>query len=418
MRTSIFLNRSNTARGFQGFNKTATIILTLFVLLILLSINCKRRSTKSDLTLWGTKEFDLNISNYSHGEVRLSSVCDSIEYVFLETTDSNYIGDIDYVKISTKYIVLADNLTNKIHAFKRNGDYLGEISRRGKGPGEFLKVDDLIIDEINNCVYLSAGRQLIQKFSLTNKYLGTISLEVGPRFISLYQNGIVGIVKCPNTRRFSGFTFNFMNEQGKITDQKLKHDITGFSGKEPLSYSTLYTLNDTLHFWEAYFDTIYCMPKNGKVIPKWCFTRGNTKTKFNQDQLKSIPAIDNTIRNGFLLQSFIESPNNVFVSAMNFAKLVHIVYDKDRNEYFLLTDDKGANNYFLKNDLDGIINYWPKFSCASNTTLMVVEPSIFIKSFQQVEKEGKNLKIIQKYFKQVNNLKEFDNPILCIVKHK
>jgi hypothetical protein len=346
----------------------------------------------------------------------LSEICDKINYIFLETKELNFIGRILFLKKSPNYLILVDGTTRKVQAFDENGKYLFEIAKQGKGPGEYQRVDDLVIDEPNHCVYLSAGNAQILKYSLDNKYLGTITLDVGPRYISTFAEGFIAIVKCPNTLRFSGYTFNFLGYDGKLKRQELRHDISNFTGKEPLSYSSTFHIGDTLYLWESYFDTIYGVTKKGHVVPKWTFNYG--KEQITQKQLQSVKTVNEVIQTGFINQTFTETTKTVFVSAVNAGYEVHMILNKEKHEYLKLTNSNGLNNFLIINDIDGIVDFWPSYSTGSDETMMVIEPKYFKMAFEQAKLKHLNNKLIADYGERVDRLGEFDNPILFFVKHK
>ncbi len=360
--------------------------------------------------------FDLNLKHYSTDEIRLSDICDSLDYVFLQSTDSNFIGAINLIRVSANFIIVVDKMTLKVQVFDRQGKYLFELAKRGKGPGEYLMVNDLIIDESHNCVYLNAGNQKTLKYSLDNKFLEDINLDVGPRYISKYNDGLVAIVLCPNTKRFSGYTISFLGYDGNIKKQALQHDISNFTGTEPASYSSVYQLGDTVYLWESYFDTIFGITNNGQVIPKWTFKYG--QGQITQNQLKSQESVREVSQTGFINQSFLETHNYVFVSGLNEGSKVHLILDKDKRKYINLDYADGLSGIFILNDIDGVINYWPRFSVGSDLSLMVADPVDFKNAFERAYLNPLFKSRLEKYRISESALSEFDNPILVFVKHK
>jgi len=370
-------------------------------------INCKKNEDP-------VNEVDLDIRKFSERDFFLSETCDSLEYVFLETCDSNFIGKISTIKISSNFIILVDGITNKVHAFKRNGKYLFEIARKGKGPGEYLQVDDLVIDEQQQCVYLSAGMKKVLKYSLDNKFLETINLDVGPRFLSIYTEGLVSIVKCPLTLNYNHCTFNFLGVDGKIKAQKIQHEISSFTGNEPLTYSSLYTVNDTLCFWEGYFNEIYGLTKRGEVIHRW--TLSYPPDKISQKSMRSLESFSKAVKTGFTIVSFFESSRHFFVGALENGKRVHLVIDKLRKHNIRIQSTTSGN--LILNNIDGIANFWPTYFPGSNMSMMVIEPNNFKANFNRARLLPLEAQKLSIYYNKVRDLHEFDNPILCIANYK
>lgn len=368
-------------------------------------------SDKEDLK---EKVFNLKLNHYNERSFRLSETCETVEYVILETTKTNFIGSIMVIKVSDNFIILTDDATRKVHAFTRQGLYLFEIAKRGKGPGEYNQVDDIIIDEENQCVYLKSGRNILE-YSLDNKYQKTIKLEVFPRYISKYQNGFVSIVEFPSTMAYSGYTFNFQNEDGKLLDQKVYHDLDSFNGQELRAFATLYTVNDTLCYWEAYYDTVYSLTYKGHIAPRWTFNY--SKNHITKAEMSSMQELDKASRTRFYISKFIETPKHVFVKAGNSGFPTNLIFDKEKNEYIISSIKGKYGEGIIENDIDGIIEYWPMLSVGSNTTAMVIDPLDFKQAIEKVEINSGNKQIIEQYGKKVTGISQFDNQVLVIVTH-
>ena len=401
----------------EPFHIRKYLIIILIYILSIGSFSCKNREkykkdtpNKSNISV-----FDLNLNRYIEREFKLSETCDSTEYVVLETSESNYIGRIKVIKISSNYIILTDDITRKVHVFNRAGEYLFEMGKQGKGPGEYIQVDDLLIDEDNHCVLLKSGKGVL-KYSLDNQYLEYVKFEVFPRFITANENGFVSIILGPSTIAYKGYTFNFLDENGKLVGQKVRHDLTDFTGEEPIAFKSLYNTSDTLCLWEAYFDTIYGLTNEGQIIPRWTFNYG--QHQITKQDLRNLLSPDRSREPYFCMRSFYETPKHIFVQAHNLGRPANLLLDKENNEYIIPVSENEYGAGQIINDLDKIINYWPSFYPASNTTLMEIEPVFFKKAFGQSEQNPIKRRISHKYSQQIQSLNQFSNPVLCIINHK
>ena len=78
-------------------------------------------------------------------ELCLSDEANKIDIVPLETTEHSLLSTIVDVFITDKEIFIWD-LKNGIFRFSRDGTFLNKIGKRGQGPGEYLYVNQMIID--------------------------------------------------------------------------------------------------------------------------------------------------------------------------------------------------------------------------------------------------------------------------------
>jgi hypothetical protein len=111
--------------------------------LIVLSNSCIRNNKPIE-----GQEITVNIKR---GEsIQLSEFCASISYIILEQDRENFIGTINKLVKHADTLYIFDEKKNVIHKYNIRGTFSSNFSNYGKGPGEFIKISDFIIDTINN----------------------------------------------------------------------------------------------------------------------------------------------------------------------------------------------------------------------------------------------------------------------------
>lgn len=141
------------------------------------------------------------------------------KFIPLESHEDVIIGKIRKVLIQDQRIYVFDKVISKaLFVFDIEGNFLFRVSKRGKGPGEYLYLSDFDLDEQGN-IYLMNGNGLgfeIMKFDHSGK------------FISKRQNSLFWATAFahPNKENLACFTRN-----------SKKHE---FRGAE-LAYQVLYT---------------------------------------------------------------------------------------------------------------------------------------------------------------------------------
>ena len=69
-------------------------------------------------------------------QMKLSDICDSLIYIPLETKKESLLGGVSKVKVDGDDVFI--NYYWGLYHFKINGDFVGQIGRKGRGPGEYI----------------------------------------------------------------------------------------------------------------------------------------------------------------------------------------------------------------------------------------------------------------------------------------
>ena len=108
----------------------------LFAFLFLTIFSCNR--DKADKTL--------KIRLESRQPINITDVVSSMEIIKLETSDECLLADIKEIKISNSLIYISDVIFKGIYVFDLKGNLIKKLEKEGKGEGEYLSVDDFLID--------------------------------------------------------------------------------------------------------------------------------------------------------------------------------------------------------------------------------------------------------------------------------
>lgn len=98
--------------------------------------------------------------NKETSSLLLSDAVSSIDIVKLELTDKSLIGNIRNLIVTENDIFICDYEYSALR-FSRNGQFLNAISKIGQGPGEYLYLVDIKVDERDSSVYLHTTRDLM-----------------------------------------------------------------------------------------------------------------------------------------------------------------------------------------------------------------------------------------------------------------
>ncbi len=87
-------------------------------------------------------------------KISLSKIAGSIRYIPLETKKETYITKVTKALFTDKEIIVFDEKSNQILRFDQEGRFLGPIGRGGKGPGEYIRVNNIEVNRSNGIIYV------------------------------------------------------------------------------------------------------------------------------------------------------------------------------------------------------------------------------------------------------------------------
>ena len=126
--------------------------------LLLLLISCEQKI--EDLNQTG----NINVLTFEdvQDNIDYGSIFKQTKFVFLETTQDCLIGQIRKVQIINDTIVLFDPVQNGIFRFNQEtGGFIDKYRRIGKGPNEYIDLDDFDVDISSGNIYLLCDKKRV-----------------------------------------------------------------------------------------------------------------------------------------------------------------------------------------------------------------------------------------------------------------
>jgi len=181
--------------------------------------------------------------------------------------------------------------------------------------------------------------------------------------------------------------------------------------------SRTYMYQDTLCFYEPYYDTIYGFSKDLNITPRWTFN--HAKGYINSKDLKNRQLLEMTIEKSYWLDSFLETNDYFFMDGINKRKRLCLIYSKSSGKYYNMIHGESINMpHGIINDIDGGPPFWPINKVNDNTLFMIVEYN----QLKQWMTNQYNSTIVLKdsaayniMTELVNTGSDFDNPYIVLV---
>ncbi len=351
----------------------------------------------------GIQHIDFTRDLNNETELMLSDLATDIEYIQLESSKDSYVQYTMDWSLSENYLLIYDYMQQKIFLFTSDGKFLRQISREGKGPGEFNHPDQVKISKDEKTLYVLNWKRLL-KFSIEGEHLGTITFEAGPRGIMEYGDDFLLTFKFPGTNNFEGYSFGLFNKQGEFLKKYLPAHTGLVNTNKDLQMRGPYVFQDTISYFTMMYDTVFGLTSEFEPYPRMIFKTLNKPTPFSQRDPRDIP------NSGFWIAAFRESATHVYITG-NIERQMHpLVYNRKTKE-LVYVEKK------IPNDLDGGMNFWPG-RITGNKVYSLVNANTFTYYrengyFYEGEVKNPDKKIALN--KMVDSIDENDNPILVIV---
>jgi hypothetical protein len=91
----------------------------------------------------------------------LSEIIDTVIYIPLETNKECLIGRIDKIIQHNNVFYICDRITNTLFLFDKNGKFKSKYNKIGRGPYEYLSLEDIDVDLDGFCYLLDNGKIIV-----------------------------------------------------------------------------------------------------------------------------------------------------------------------------------------------------------------------------------------------------------------
>ncbi len=109
----------------------------------------------------------------SDAKVNVSEVFSSVDFIKLETAKEGLLSWPAEIQIVDDYLIIFDG-TRKIYVYTKDGKFVRQIGRFGRGPGEYVQLADVIVDKQNHLIeiYEDFTRRILV-YDFNGKFLRT-----------------------------------------------------------------------------------------------------------------------------------------------------------------------------------------------------------------------------------------------------
>ena len=360
----------------------------------------------------------LNLINIPLREEKLSEFIEELSYIKLE--NSIPIKSIRKIQISDKLIVVSEG--RRLFLFDIHGNYIREIGKRGRGPGEFSYIIDFTLDiEANNLFILNSNGQIL-KYSITEGYIETFEITQKIDFdkISCFSDKI--ILSSGNPNGTDIYNWIVLNDKGVFLSGKKNYLNFSYPQNSVNIYSHLICRHANEYLYISQFcDTVFSINEDG-YYPKYTIPGNKIEVSDYLDQAKLARQRKNLDRHILMPINLMETNDHIFYQYYQEEEMNFVHLNKRSGTICRLKDN--PDRIGIENNIDDGISFLPKYYTGIKNgeflfdwvdaykLVQFVQSKAFKDSMPKYPEKKKELE------KLANSLSENDNPVLMVVKLK
>lgn len=322
-------------------------------------------------------------------------------YIPLEYKSECPIINIDKAVVTDECIFIKSD--NSIYKFSLTGEFLNGIGTFGQGPGEYLSVMDMAVNEISKYVYVVdfAGKKVLI-YNYDSNYIDNIPLQTWVSHIESSNNQI--LLSTMNTTGVEKDKLIVYDANGKELvrfNNDVKYELQDFYMYPDIK--TIQQLNDDVIFRQPFNDTIYTYnPKKQLLEKRFVFDFENLYMPY--DILASYDLFSSQYKNYCFVEDVTESNDFLFVNLSNCGRSEKYVISKSEQvTYRVENNDAGL---FIK---EGGHYFWPLWLYSGKLISFLNADDLIQKASLVKNPVLSNI---------ISSLNEESNPVLVICKRK
>ena len=358
----------------------------------------------------------------------LKEIGGTITYIPLETSKECLLGDISKGKIVVTDTHIAVWYWNQLVLFDASGNFISEIGRSGRGPGEYLGVWDYCFSLDGRTIYLlTYSDYRVLQYDVSGKFINSFKINgLNPVTILPLKDNL--FVFHPTNQpiqwdpvQHSLIISDLQNNQQKTYPNyhKLTMEQSGFMmlGAAGASF---YSYRGNIRFRELSADTLFTVTEKGllpyavfqlgkKLMPVEILVPANARRgdgTINEDRVLS------AYEGKFFVTKIREDIDNLYFTLYDWRKYFFGYYNKQRNSVKVI----GAEGF--QNDIDGGLPFFPRY--AYNDILVSLVDAFDLREHVLKSNATEMRRLYgQKYDDLVKLAKSLDdesNPVVVLVK--
>jgi hypothetical protein len=396
------------------------IILLIFNLFSVLT-GCNEIKKSSDKNLTDI----ITVNPFNKEKIKLSTFAKAIRYIPLETIKGHYLANINKIFfINNRFYIIDSNKKHSIFCFDKDGKFIFEIAKQGKGPGEFIFLSDAEISYDNkSIVVVDQDQKKYIFYDLNGKFIKEQRISANLFFVNFCLHKDYNILLAQSmllndandafsnkekiTQEYANEHFknyNYMSSASDFTETYQGFKLCNLLAENIILAKPFDLYNDQIYSTYAYNDTIFVFDKTS-CTPKFYVDFGANKipSKLTKDEAnRTYHELyhNKTLKWAGILDHLVI--NKKFI-AFSYGTAFNI----DNSSLYLTSDKQTINFDQIDNDINNgpLGNIVGKYS--DDTMISCIEAYDFIKETNKTYNDDKILSLGY-------SINENSNPVIIL----
>lgn len=399
------------------------VLLLIFLIFSILSCSDKKDGGNKHKD---TQTTNIKVSVDDRQSIKCSRLFQSTQLIPLETNEQSLLDNIQKIIPDSEGKIYVST-SKSVSVFDSEGKFIHKINNVGKGPGEYLQIDDFLIDEQEGYIEIldMRGRKIV-RYDLSGKYVDQWETKMQSMAFTKINTSTYALYNSNNITEESKYKLEIRKfNTNKSMGQYLKIQDNHYQYLFIVNYINFSHFNNTIHFFYPENDTIYKINKEGKITPGYAidFGSNNMPENFIDKEFDNIIQFDKEFKKrGYA--SFIDyfyETNSWIIFKFKSGEMRYLcLHNKSTKETKIINkikEDINFNSIYTK--------YLKKpFHIKNNKVYYLIQPHNFIETIEKIRNSLPN----SQWGKYKNNHSELiqlyktmnysDNPIIAIYKLK
>jgi hypothetical protein len=235
--------------------------ITFFILLLLFSCKKKNTETSTNIAAENGFKYEVVVDEFKD-EVVFEDIVKDYKYIKLETNDECILDDIKKMLFYEDKIYI---LAGQVYCFDMNGNFLFALDKQGHGPGEYIRIDEMNINNDILYIYDNYSWKIFSFDIDSGSFLASYKLPY-----SIAKAVVIGDNLFADRRQFNN-EFLKGNERVFISNinkpEKINYSFFPEKRFEISSKNQFYESNGQVFFSDPYFNKVYKL--HSEFIENW-----------------------------------------------------------------------------------------------------------------------------------------------------
>ncbi len=189
----------------------------------------------------------------------------------LENSTGSIISEISKIEFKNDTIYVLDKISNKVFIYNSEGGLLSNINHRGHGNGEYISIDDFVINAEGNILILDKTTKSILSYDNKGVFIGRTELPFYSDAFELYNNNVF-VFNCSDDKMIKFWDI----DKDKEISAFLNFDVK-YSGRVIMPFVKCY---DKLYYKRNNDNNLYCVNKDSlSLYMQFDFEQNTLKDK-------------------------------------------------------------------------------------------------------------------------------------------